>query len=69
MSTFQTYFAAAVFQQDVDVVLVLEMVIKVHNVFMMQYFVQLYLSVNLAGTKEKYHNCYSRYFFSMVHQR
>lgn len=53
MSTFQTYFAAAVFQQDVDVVLVLEMVIKVHNVFMMQYFVQLYLSVNLAGTKEK----------------
>lgn len=28
-----TYFSAAVFQQNVDVLLVLEMVIKVHNVF------------------------------------
>lgn len=47
----RTHFAAAVFQQDVDVFLVLEMVIKVHNVFMVQYSVQLDLSVNLAGTK------------------
>lgn len=56
-STFQTYFAAAVFQQDVDVFLVLEMVIKVHNVFVMQYSVQLDLSVNLAGTNAKCHHC------------
>lgn len=57
MSIFQTYFAAAEFQQDVDVLLVLEMVIKVHNVFVMQYSVQLDLSVNLAGTNTKCHNC------------
>lgn len=69
LSTFHTYFAAAVFQQDVDVFLVLEMVIKVHNVFMMQYSVQLDLSVNLAGTNIKCHNCYSGYFFSTVDQR
>lgn len=53
LSDWDTHFAAAVFQQDVDVFLVLEMVIKVHNVFMMQYSVQLDLSVNLAGTKTK----------------
>lgn len=28
-----TYFSTAVFQQDVDVLIVLEMMIKVHNVF------------------------------------
>lgn len=53
MRTSQTYFAAAVFQQDVDVFLVLEMVVKVHDVFMMQYSVQLDLSVNLAETNTK----------------
>lgn len=56
----RTHFAAAVFQQDVDVFLVLEMVIKVHNVFMVQYSVQLDLSVNLQ--RQKSHNCYSAQF-------
>lgn len=45
------------------------MVIKVHNVFVMQYSVQLDLSVNLEGTDTKHHNCHSRFFFSMVDQR
>lgn len=36
---------------------------------MMQYSVQLDLSVNLAGTNIKCHNCYSGYFFSTVDQR
>lgn len=44
-----TYFSAAVFQQDVDVLLVFKMVIKVHNVFMVENSVQLNLSVNLPG--------------------
>lgn len=48
-----TYFSAAVFQQDVDVLLVLKMVIKVHYVFMVQYSVQLNFSVNLAGGGER----------------
>lgn len=48
-----TYFSATVFQQDVDVLLVLKMVIKVHYVFMVQYSVQLNFSVNLAGGKDK----------------
>lgn len=38
------------------------MVIKVHNVFMLQYSVQLDLSVNLAEAKTKCHNCYWRLF-------
>ena len=49
-----TYLSTAVFQQDVDVVLVFEMVIKVHYVFMVQCSVQLDLSVNLVrGGKAK----------------
>lgn len=48
-----TYFSTAVFQQDVDVLLVLKVVIKVHNVFMVQYSVQLNFSVNLAGGRDK----------------
>lgn len=42
-----TNFSAAVLQQDVNVVLVLEMVIKVHYVLVMEYSVQLDFSVNL----------------------
>lgn len=44
-----TYFSTAVFQQDIDVVFVLEMVIKVHNVFMVQNSMELNFSVNLEG--------------------
>lgn len=44
-----TYFSTAVFQQDVDVLLVFKMVIKVHNVLMVQYSMQLDFSVDLAG--------------------
>lgn len=45
------YFSAAVLQQDVDVLLVLEMVIKVHDVFVVQRSVQLDFSVDLTGSK------------------
>lgn len=51
-SCWRTYFSTAVLQQDVDVLLVLEVVIEVHNVFMVQYSVQLNLSVNLAGGRD-----------------
>lgn len=43
-----THLSAAVLQQDVDVLLVLEMVVKVHDVFVVQRSVQLDFSVNLA---------------------
>lgn len=55
-----TYFSAAVFQQYIDVLLVLEVVIKVHNMFMMQYSVEVNFSVNLAGEKQRDHSCNSR---------
>lgn len=48
-----THFSAAVLQQDVDVLLVLEMVIKVHDVFVVQRSVQLDFSVNLAENNNK----------------
>jgi len=46
--TNSTYFPTAVFQQDVDVLLVFKMVIEVHNVLVVQCSVQFNLSVNLA---------------------
>lgn len=51
--TVSTHFSTAIFQEDVDVFLVLEMVIKVHNVFMVQRSVQLNFSVNLVEGKKK----------------
>lgn len=44
-----TYFSTAVFQQDIDVLLVLKVVVKVHYMLMVQYSVQLDFSVNLEG--------------------
>lgn len=46
-----TYFSTAIFQQNVDVLLVLKMVIKVHDVLVVQCFVKLDFSVNLAEGK------------------
>ena len=43
-----THFSTAVFQQNVYVLLVFEMLIKVHYVFMMKNLVQLDLSVDLV---------------------
>lgn len=48
-----THFSTAVFQQDVDVLLVLEMVIKVHDVFVVQRSVQLDFSVDLREGGER----------------
>lgn len=48
-----TYFSTAVFQQDVDVLLVLEMVIEVHYVFVVQCSVQLNFSVDLSEGRQQ----------------
>lgn len=52
VKNYSTYFSTAVFQQDVDVLLVLKMVIKVHYMSMVQSSVQLNFSVNLARGKD-----------------
>lgn len=46
-----THFSAAVLQQNIDVLFVLKMVIKVHNVLVMKGSMQLDFSVNLTGEK------------------
>lgn len=51
-----THFSAAILQQDVDVLLVLEVVIKVHDVLVVQRSVQLDFSVNLAEGENKISN-------------
>lgn len=50
-----TYFSTTVFQQDVDILLVFKMMVKVHNVFMVQDSVQLNFSVNLTERKKHTH--------------
>lgn len=44
-----THPSAAVFQEDVDVIFILEMMVEVNDVLVVQGFVQFDLSVNLRN--------------------
>ena len=48
-----TYPSAAVLQQDVDVLFVLEVVVELNDVLVVQKSVQLYLLVDLGGKADK----------------